>query len=53
MHHTMCLFTAQLTMVLTLPTHGGIAQAELNSVAGSVPRWFTRPKMALTESDVE
>ena len=27
-----------------LPTHGGMAQAELIWVSGSVPRWFTRPK---------
>jgi len=31
-------------MVLNVPTHGGMAHAELTWVAGCVPRWFTRPK---------
>ena len=34
-----------LKPVLTLPTHGGMAQAESTWVPGSVPGWFTRPKM--------
>ena len=40
----MCLFTPQLSLVLTAPTHRGMAQAEVTWVAGSAPRWFTRPK---------
>jgi len=31
--------------VLTVPTHRGMAQAELTWVPGSVPGWFTCPKM--------
>ena len=35
---------SQLLLVLTVPTHGGIVQAELTWVAGSWPRWFTHRK---------
>jgi len=40
----MFLFTPQLSLVLRAPTHRGMAQAEVTWVAGSAPRWFTRPK---------
>jgi len=30
-----------------LPTHGGMAQAELTWVPDSVPSWFTCPKMVI------
>ena len=35
-YHAMCLFTPQLSLVLTAPTHGGMAQAELTWLDG----WF-------------
>jgi len=38
--HAMCLFR----WVLTAPTQGRMAQAELTWVPGSALRWFTRPK---------
>ena len=45
MHHVVCLFTPQFLLVLVVPTHRGMTQAELTWVAGFVPRWFTRIKM--------
>ena len=38
-----CLLS-QLLLGTHAPTHGGMAQAQLIWVPGSVPRWFTSPK---------
>jgi len=40
-------YTPSFRWVLVVPTHGGIAQAEMTWVPGSVPRWFTCPKTVI------
>ena len=44
MYRAVCLFTPQLSLVLTAPTHGWVGQAELTWIAGYILRWFTRPQ---------
>ena len=41
------VYTLSFHWVLTVPTHGGMAQVKLTWVPVSVPRWFTRPKTVI------
>jgi len=43
-HRAVCLFTSQLSLVLTAPTHGWMARLSWSGWLGYIPRRYTRER---------